>query len=181
MANSAKSKIPLKPWQKGQSGNPAGRPRKSRNAIARAHDLAPDAITLLWKMANDKTLAAGVRRQCANDILDRSLGKVTKSVAIGIQNLNPPEATIDPLDAEMAQALESAKAHTLPAQEARALPLLEADPFAVDLGQHVAQDGHENISTENNINTRNNTSNGFTKEQNQIIGNYIRSEIDERD
>lgn len=163
-------------WKKGQSGNPHGRRKANIDAVQNAHDLAPNAIKLLWTMANDKSLPAAVRRQCANDILDRSLGKVTRSVAIGIQNLPAPESG-DPFEHEMRDAMANASGMLpTPAQDVIE-PLPSLDPFAPSGRRPVALAGQETGSSRPSSATRSTSAEDATKAQNKFIGDMVAREV----
>jgi len=58
----------LKPWKKGQSGNPKGRPKGSRNRIS--HRTAMDELV---RIMNSKRSPAPLKVKVAKIILDLSL------------------------------------------------------------------------------------------------------------
>ena len=69
-----------RPFQPGQSGNPAGRPKAAAELreLARAH--APEAITELARLAKDAK-SETARIAAIRELLDRAYGKPTQIVA----------------------------------------------------------------------------------------------------
>jgi len=82
-ANSARS-APLRPigrpFVKGQSGNPRGRPRRDYDLaeLARAH--TPAALATLAEIMSDKSAQPSARVAAASAILDRGWGKAPQSL-----------------------------------------------------------------------------------------------------
>lgn len=74
VANSAGS-APGKPFKKGQSGNPSGRPKiiGPLRDLARAHTL--DALDTLIEVMKDKASPPASRVAAAKELLDRGYGK----------------------------------------------------------------------------------------------------------
>jgi hypothetical protein len=68
-------------WQKGQTGNPLGRPKKMSVAqLARSH--APDVINrLVFWLHQEETPSASIR--AAEILLDRAFGKSVQPIADG--------------------------------------------------------------------------------------------------
>jgi adenine-specific DNA methylase len=66
------------PWKKGQSGNPAGRPKKVVDVAALARDSSTKAMEKLAKLVDSED--ERVALQAAMAVLDRAVGKPKQSV-----------------------------------------------------------------------------------------------------
>src|SRR5215204_2759649 len=71
-------------FKKGQSGNPGGRPKAIRDAVALAREHAPAAIKTLAKLLDHKD--ARVQIEAARLILERGYGRAIQPVSIGEEN-----------------------------------------------------------------------------------------------
>jgi uncharacterized protein DUF5681 len=84
-------------FQKGQSGNPGGRPK----AVAEVQELArqhtPDAIKTLAQIMRDPKAPPAARAMASNSILDRAFGRPPQTVDARISH----RAVRDMSDAEL--------------------------------------------------------------------------------
>lgn len=75
----------LKPWQKGQSGNPGGRPKAPFDMVALARSMAPDALDTLGKIMRDDKAPPSSRVTAAGIVLDRGYGKAPATIQVQAQ------------------------------------------------------------------------------------------------
>jgi hypothetical protein len=78
-----------KPFQRGQSGNPGGRPRRSAtleahkviaDVKAAAREMTPKALETLEQVMDDPKAPPAARAGAATAILDRGWGRPTQSI-----------------------------------------------------------------------------------------------------
>jgi hypothetical protein len=70
----------LKKWQKGQSGNPSGRPAMPEAIKKKLKDLTPDAVDTVEQIMKDPKARPADRLKAAEMILDRVYGKATQPI-----------------------------------------------------------------------------------------------------
>ena len=74
-----------KPFAKGQSGNPSGRPKttpEQQDALAAIRALAPSAPAVLLAIMNDERAAAAARLRAVEIVLERTYGKAEASLRV---------------------------------------------------------------------------------------------------
>lgn len=62
-------------FQKGQSGNPGGRPKVPDNIKKALSDLVPESIEVKRQILHDETAPLDLKNKVADSILDRVYGK----------------------------------------------------------------------------------------------------------
>jgi hypothetical protein len=92
-------------FQKGQSGNPSGRPKGWAEIQALARSMAPEALEKLREIANSAESGA-VRVAAWKEILDRGMGKATQAVELYDDRENPFKLDLDCLSDSELDALE---------------------------------------------------------------------------
>lgn len=84
-AKTAKKRGPGRPFAKGQSGNPSGRPKIPKDVKEMLKAAAPDAAKLLIDTINDSEAPRALRLEAAKTLLDRVYGKATQPIE-GVDN-----------------------------------------------------------------------------------------------
>lgn len=75
-----------KPFAKGRSGNPGGRPRLPVELRARAQAVTGDMLDTLVALARDPGQPGNVRVSAANSVLDRGHGRPVATVSVGAKH-----------------------------------------------------------------------------------------------
>jgi hypothetical protein len=89
-------------WQKGQSGNPGGRPKEFKWLTELCRENTEVAVKTLIDVASDPDVSPGARVAAACALLDRGYGRPTQSVDIK-QEVSLGKAHLDALKAINAQ------------------------------------------------------------------------------
>jgi hypothetical protein len=89
-----KKAAPGKPFQKGQSGNPGGRPKEIPEVRAKAREMTVEALETLAAIMRSPKAPPPARVTAAVAILDRGWGKPTQPIdgdgeggAIGVEGI----------------------------------------------------------------------------------------------
>lgn len=86
-----------RPFQKGQSGNPGGRPAVPEHVREACRALTDKAVETLRKVMDDNGAPAAARVSAANSVLDRAWGRPESDVRVGGLPGAPPICTA-PID-----------------------------------------------------------------------------------
>ena len=78
-----------RPFQKGTSGNPGGRPRVLGDVQELARERSPEAINTLAAIMDDKKAPPAARVAAANSLLDRGYGKPTQPISQTLTKIDP--------------------------------------------------------------------------------------------
>jgi hypothetical protein len=80
-----------RPFPKGVSGNPGGRPKELRDIVELAKAHSADAIDTLASLMRDRKVPPAARVAAANAILDRGFGKPRQGVELSGHDGGPIE------------------------------------------------------------------------------------------
>lgn len=101
-----------RPFQKGISGNPGGRPKVLGDVQELARQKSPEAIETLSKIMQDEKAAPAARVAAANALLDRGFGKPTQPISQTLTKVDPSSLSDEELAAIVAQGVTvNAQAH----------------------------------------------------------------------
>ena len=94
-----------RPFQKGTSGNPGGRPRVVADVQQLARERSPEAINILANVMRDEKAPPAARVAAANALLDRGYGKPTQPISQTLTKIDPSTMS----DEELAAIVRSGK------------------------------------------------------------------------
>src|SRR6476620_448822 len=101
-----------RPFQKGISGNPGGRPKVLADVQGLAREKSPEAINILANVMRDEKAPPAARVAAANALLDRGYGKPTQPISQTVAKVDPSTLSDEELAAIVAQgATVNAQAH----------------------------------------------------------------------
>ena len=78
-----------RPFPKGVSGNPGGRPKVLGDVQELARQKSPDAINTLVEIMNNDKAAPAARVAAANSLLDRGYGKPAQPISQTLTKIDP--------------------------------------------------------------------------------------------
>ena len=78
-----------RPFQKGTSGNPGGRPKVLGDVQELARERSPEAINTLAAIMDDTKAPPAARVAAANSLLDRGYGKPTQPISQTLTKIDP--------------------------------------------------------------------------------------------
>lgn|SRR5262249_42357255 len=82
---------PGKKWQKGQSGNPGGRPKSIIEVASLAREQSSAAVELLTEVMNNLEAPTNVRVKAAIALLDRGCGRPAQAIDLIKRDLSMSE------------------------------------------------------------------------------------------
>jgi len=97
MANNVKKTVG-KPFEKGKSGNPGGRPKEQHDLRVLARERTTEALGALTEIVSDKVCSPAARVSAAIAILDRGYGKPAQQLEHTGPGGSPLETRLDPLE-----------------------------------------------------------------------------------
>ena len=99
-----------RPFQKGVSGNPRGRPKVLGDVQELARQQSPEAINTLAVIMGDEKAPAAARVAAANALLDRGYGKPTQPISQTLEKIDPRTITDEELVAIVRNGIQQCPA-----------------------------------------------------------------------
>ena len=96
-----------RPFQKGVSGNPGGRPKVLGDVQELARQQSPQAINTLAVIMGDEKAPAAARVAAANALLDRGYGKPTQPISQTLEKIDPRTITDEELVAIVRNGIQA--------------------------------------------------------------------------
>jgi hypothetical protein len=78
-------RVPGRPFPKGASPNPAGRPRKEFDVVAIAKKHSPTMMGILVEIATNSKNSPSVRKDAAAEVLNRAYGRPRQAVDLNAE------------------------------------------------------------------------------------------------
>ncbi len=98
-----------RPWPKGVSGNPGGRPKAVADVRAAARLHTANAIGVLVEIMEDADASPPARIAAARELLDRGWGKAPAAIALCAELPEVGQDEQEVLDREIYEAVEDAR------------------------------------------------------------------------
>ncbi len=76
----------LRPWKKGQSGNPGGRPKRSEEFVEECRTLADQARNTLVEVMSDPKALAVARVNAAKILIERGYGQASQDMKLNVKS-----------------------------------------------------------------------------------------------
>jgi HEAT repeat protein len=95
-----------RPFQKGTSGNPGGRPRVLGDVQDLARQQSPEAINTLATIMQNEKAPPAARVAAANALLDRGYGKPTQPISQTLAKIDPSTMSDEELAAVIRNGIQ---------------------------------------------------------------------------